>query len=421
MDDVAIKVDHVSKKFCKSMRRSMFYGVMDIGRNMLGISSRPDQLRRNEFWAVDDVSFEVRKGKTLGIIGPNGSGKTTLLSMLSGIYMPDKGKISIVGKTGALISIGAGFHQQLSGRENVYVEGAILGLTKRETDEKFQAIADFAGIGDFIDSPVKFYSSGMLVRLGFSVAVNIEPDVLLVDEVLAVGDMNFRRRSIERMFSFKGKSTIVFISHSMDSVSSLCDRVIWMDKGKIREEGDASKVIAGYTAEVNRDLGQSTNGQLRVMRRGSGEARFTRVEVLDEGGNSCREFHTGDTIRIRAAFEADKRIMRPSFRFAIREVNSRALVTVADARVSNLPDVLPVEGVIECVFEDIQLRPNAYCLYLVLTSLDYNALAYDVWDDVETRFIVLPTEDDLNEGYIGGQNDMVKLPFNFELRPLSTT
>ena len=190
-DGVDIKVDHVSKKYCKSLKRSMSYGIWDIARNTLGLSSRSSRLRKDEFWAVDDVSFEVSRGETVGIIGPNGSGKTTLLKMLNGIFWPDKGKITVKGKVGALIAVGAGFHPALTGRENIYVNAAILGMTKKEVEERFDNILKFADIGDFLDTPVKYYSSGMYVRLGFAVAAHCDPDILLVDEVLAVGDAGF--------------------------------------------------------------------------------------------------------------------------------------------------------------------------------------------------------------------------------------
>ena len=179
-NDVVIKVENVSKKYCKSLKHSMLYGMSDIGRNVLGLKSRSERLRDNEFWALDDISFEVKRGETLGLIGPNGSGKTTLLKMLNGIFWPDKGKITIKGKVGALIAVGAGFHPLLTGRENIYINAAILGMSKREIDKKFDAIVDFADIGDFLDSPVKHYSSGMYVRLGFAVAVHCDPDILLV-------------------------------------------------------------------------------------------------------------------------------------------------------------------------------------------------------------------------------------------------
>ena len=186
-NDVTVRADHVSKKYCKSLRTSMRYGIEDIGRNLLGLRSRSERLRPGEFWALEDVSFEVRRGEAVGIIGPNGSGKTTLLKLLNGIFWPDRGKITVRGRVSVLIELGAGFHSSLTGRENIYINAAILGMTKQETDDRFDAIVDFADIGDFIDTPVKYYSSGMFVRLGFAVAVHCDPDLLLIDEVLAVG------------------------------------------------------------------------------------------------------------------------------------------------------------------------------------------------------------------------------------------
>lgn len=164
--ETVISVENVSKKYCKSLKKSMYYGAMDIGRNMLGLSSRSEKLRKDEFWALHDISFEVRKGETLGIIGPNGAGKTTLLKMLNGIFWPDKGKITIRGRIGPLIEVGAGFHPLLTGRENVYINAAILGMTRKQIDKKFDDIVDFSGIGNFIDSPVKFYSSGYVCQVG---------------------------------------------------------------------------------------------------------------------------------------------------------------------------------------------------------------------------------------------------------------
>jgi len=190
-NDVIVEVDHLSKKYCKSLRRSMRYGIEDIGRNLLGLRSRSGVLREGEFWALNNISFQIKKGEVVGIIGPNGSGKTTLLKLLNGIFWPDQGKITVCGKIGVLIELGAGFHPSLTGRENIYINAAILGMTKDEVNEKFDSIIDFADIGDFIDTPVKHYSSGMFVRLGFAVAVHSDPDILLIDEVLAVGDVQF--------------------------------------------------------------------------------------------------------------------------------------------------------------------------------------------------------------------------------------
>ncbi len=226
-DDFAIRVDRVSKKYCKFLKRSMLYGICDIARNTVGLSSHPDKLRRGEFWAVDDISFELKKGKTQGIIGPNGSGKTTILKMLNGIFWPDKGKISVRGKVGALISVGAGFHPLLTGRENIYINAAILGMKKKEVDENLDAIIDFADINEFVDVPVKYYSSGMYVRLGFAVAVHCEPEILLVDEVLAVGDLAFQNKSLEKLARLREKANaVVFVSHNLEHVRNLCDSVL---------------------------------------------------------------------------------------------------------------------------------------------------------------------------------------------------
>lgn len=231
-DDIAIKVDHVSKKYCKSLKKSMLYGMNDIARNALGFSSHSEKLRDGEFWAVDDVSFELKKGETLGIIGPNGSGKTTFLKMLNGIFWPDKGKITVKGKVGPLIGVGAGFHPLLTGRENIYVNGAILGMSKKEIDEKFDDIVAFADIGDFLDSPVRNYSSGMFVRLGFAVAVHCEPDILLVDEILAVGDVGFRAKCYNKIAELQNNCAVVIVSHAMPQISRLCSKTIVMHHGK---------------------------------------------------------------------------------------------------------------------------------------------------------------------------------------------
>ena len=188
--DVLIKVEHLSKKFCKDLKTSLWYGVKDLYSNITG-NSKVRALRPKEFWAVKDINFELRRGECLGLIGHNGAGKSTLLKILNGLINPDEGKITIKGKVGALIELGAGFNPILSGRENIYNNGAILGFTKKEIDNKVEAIIDFSEIREFIDMPVQNYSSGMKVRLGFAVAAQMEPDVLIIDEVLAVGDLGF--------------------------------------------------------------------------------------------------------------------------------------------------------------------------------------------------------------------------------------
>ena len=194
--DTIVRIEGVSKKFCRSLKRTMLYGVRDVASDMLGLTGHLACLRRDEFWAVNDVSFEVKRGECVGLIGPNGAGKSTLLKLINGVTLPDQGAIRISGRIGALLELGAGFHPMLTGRENIHLSGAILGLGKDEMTKKFDSIVEFSGLEEFIDTPVKQYSSGMYVRLGFAVAVSIDPDILIIDESMAVGDAAFRKRCL---------------------------------------------------------------------------------------------------------------------------------------------------------------------------------------------------------------------------------
>lgn len=224
----------------------MLYGIEDISRDLLHLPNTSDKLRKDEFWAVDDVSFEVKRGECLGIIGRNGAGKSTLLKMLNGIILPDKGKITIKGKVGALIEVGAGFHPMLTGRENIYVNGAILGMSKREIDKKFDEIVDFAELEEFIDMPVKHYSSGMYVRLGFAIAVQLKPEILIVDEVLAVGDASFRAKCLNQIRQFINNNCIILVSHNMHDINRVANKTILLQKGIIKPSKTISDCIATY-------------------------------------------------------------------------------------------------------------------------------------------------------------------------------
>ena len=233
----------------------MIYGICDIARNMAGLKSS-HILRKEEFWAVDDISLEIKEGETLGIVGPNGAGKTTLLKLLNGIYWPDRGKIVVRGKVGALIELGAGFHPMLTGRENIYVNSAVLGMTKKEVDKKFDSIVDFSEIGDFLDAPVKHYSSGMYVRLGFSIAIHCEPDILLIDEVLAVGDEGFQKKCFNKLGEVKKNgTTILLVSHNMHNMSTFAEKIVLVNRGTAQYY---DKVADGIK-EYNRLFKQGNN------------------------------------------------------------------------------------------------------------------------------------------------------------------
>lgn len=249
MSEVLIKAEHVSKKFCRSLKRSLWYGLRDIGSEIAGADSNYNRLREDEFWAVKDVSFELRRGECLGLIGRNGAGKTTLLRMLNGLIKPDAGTLSLRGRVGALIALGAGFNPVLSGRENIYINASVLGLSKAEIDKKIEEIIDFAEIRAFIDAPVQNYSSGMQVRLGFAVATALEPDILILDEVLAVGDASFRHKCYHRINKLLANAAVILVSHSMDYIAHLCSDVIVMRKGEGEWFDDSIAGIAAYSKE----------------------------------------------------------------------------------------------------------------------------------------------------------------------------
>jgi len=282
-EEVVLNVEGVSKKFCRTLRRSMYYGALDVMRSMIGLGSRSDVLRLDEFWAVDQVSFALRRGETLGLIGTNGSGKSTLLRLLNGIYQPDTGRIKISGRVGALIALGAGFHPLMTGRENIYLNGTILGMTKREIRAKFDEIVDFADIGDFLDAPVKTYSTGMHLRLGFAILILSEPDILLVDEVLAVGDASFQKKCFERVLCLVRDGTaIVFVSHAMPAVERLCTRGLLLKHGRQIFLGDVRECVQRYFHEIGQDNLHKATASQTV---GVGDVLLSNVHVYQEGGD----------------------------------------------------------------------------------------------------------------------------------------
>jgi ABC-2 type transport system ATP-binding protein len=294
MSDIAVSASGVWKNFRLYHEHNRFIKAAIL---------RGRRARFEEFWALQDVSFDVRHGSTFGIIGSNGSGKSTMLKCLAGILYPDRGRVSVQGRLAALLELGAGFHPELSGRENVYLNGAILGMGKKELSKKFDSIVDFAGLEKFIDSPVKNYSSGMMVRLGFSVASHVEPEILLIDEVLSVGDQAFQRKSIEKIEEFRREGrTIVFVSHGLSQVAQLCKEVVWLEFGQLRRIGDVNEVIAEYTGE---SYGSQTDTATSLGRRwGTGKASITSVEVLNSVEKRVEKIETGEGLTFRVNFDS---------------------------------------------------------------------------------------------------------------------
>ena len=291
MSDVVLCFDRIWKKFRRGEQKhdSLRDLIPAVAKKLFKLR-RPEELRDQEFWAIKDVSFQVERGEALGIIGPNGAGKSTALKLLSGILTPDRGKISVSGRLSALIEVGAGFHPDLTGRENIYLNGAILGMKRKEMDRKLDDIVAFSELSEFLDTPVKRYSSGMYARLGFSVAAHVDPDILLVDEVLSVGDWAFQRKCLEKMEAFVKKGvTIIFISHNLQAVVNLCSRALLLQKGTVVESGPTGQIVRRYLSEA----ASPTRGDVRDR-----TIWIECVTVVDEEGKEADFFTAGDKVSV---------------------------------------------------------------------------------------------------------------------------
>jgi ABC-2 type transport system ATP-binding protein len=298
--DLAIEVSDVAKRFRLIHERNSTLKAT--------IFSGFKRTVHEEFWALKGVSFDVPEGSTFGLIGHNGSGKSTLLKCMARIYRPTTGAIATTGKVSALLELGAGFHPELSGRENVYLNGSILGLSKRDIDKRFDSIVSFAGLEQFIDTPVKNYSSGMFVRLGFSVAITVEPDILLVDEVLAVGDESFQQRCLEKFADLRASGrTVVIVTHSLDTVRNMCTSAAWLDHGHLLEQGNAHDVVTSYLESVRDDRRANEQGE---DGRSDGETtagwQIRDVTLLDAAGKPTDLVPSGSSLTLRVTLDAPR-------------------------------------------------------------------------------------------------------------------
>jgi lipopolysaccharide transport system ATP-binding protein len=358
---------------------------------LVQLITSPFQRRQEEtIWAVRDVTFNVRKGEVVGIIGQNGAGKSTLLKLLSRITYPTSGSVKVRGRVASLLEVGVGFHDELTGRENVYLNGSILGMRKREVDERFDAIVDFAGVEQFIDTQIKHYSSGMRLRLGFAVAAHLDPDVLIVDEVLAVGDASFQKKCLAAMDGLRsGGRTVLFVSHNMAAVENLCSRGIWIDGGRMRMDGAARDVIAAYMAAAAGGATVGSQFSEDTRRLGTGDIRFSKVEVLQPDGSPAKVVRCGDGLIIRLHYRAKKTIHNPSFGFRIY-TNMGTLVTETGNLLHGVrvPRAEPGEGAIEAEIKSLTLLPAQYSLSLWITGDTGGQPIYD--GDVRVALDVAP-------------------------------
>lgn len=315
--EVLVKVEGLSKKFCKDLKTSLWYGVKDLITGIRGVE-RPSELRSKEFWAVKDVSFELRRGECLGLIGHNGAGKSTLLKILNGLINPDEGKVTIKGRVGALIELGAGFNPILSGRENIYNNGAILGFSREEIDKKLNEIIAFAELEEFIDMPVQHYSSGMKVRLGFAVAAQMEPDVLIIDEVLAVGDLGFVLKCFKQIDDIIPNTAVLFVSHNMPMVSRICNKVILMEKGVSKFDGyNVSSAIDSY-------YGQFLDNESNIIY-DEGIVSLEEIKLKSKGKGEEGELHWGNQMKLHIKLAEITKVDPFEFSIYIYDKEQRAV------------------------------------------------------------------------------------------------
>lgn len=379
MGSSAIVVNSVSKNFRLYHERNRY-----IKATLL----RGRRAKYEEFWALNDVSFEVAHGATLGIIGSNGSGKTTMLKCLTGIYTPERGSIAIDGKIAALLELGAGFHPELTGSENIYLNGAILGMSKRDVQQKFASIVEFAGLERFINTPVKNFSSGMVVRLGFSIAAHVEPKILLIDEILSVGDQDFQRKSSEKIEEFRREGrTIVVVSHGLGLIQQLCKEVIWLEKGAIKQIGTATDVIAAYTGG---SYAQHTEKDSESRERwGTGDARLNSIELIAADGLSTQRVESNAPVKIRCQLTAHARLESPILRVRITKLNGDVIWATSTQRESNTLRVLDGPATATLDIPALLLLEGSYYLSASIT----NSTSTTEYDHCENwvRFIVHKT------------------------------
>jgi len=358
-DEKVVKVSGVGKRF-----RLRPGGTRTLKSAVLGWMGGG---KSHELWALRDVNFSVARGETLGIIGANGAGKSTLLALLTGTMEPTEGSISVAGSVSSLLELGAGFHPDLTGRENVFLYGAIMGLSRAQMRERFDAIVDFAGLSDFIDQPVKHYSSGMYVRLGFAVAVEVNPEVLLIDEVLAVGDVPFQKKCMDRMTEFRQQGkTMLVVSHDLSVIQKMSDRIMLLDEGRVTGLGDPGDVIGSYRASAGQRAAQSMEKEW-----GTGQVKITGVEFRDEAGNTVDSFECGGTLSARISYEASQKIDDPVFGFALADSAGNTLYG-SNTQLEGV-DIAAIEGTGSLMLNlsDLYLAAGSYLFSFSVHSADH--------------------------------------------------
>jgi lipopolysaccharide transport system ATP-binding protein len=367
-----LQVENLSKKFSLNLRRSMLYGTLDLLGGLVGAHSKQDQLRPAEFWVLKDVNFSLKQGDTLGLIGTNGSGKSTLLRVITGIYPPDQGRVIARGQVGALIALGAGFHPHMTGLENIYTNGTIMGMTRSQIKSRLEEIIDFSELGEFIHSPVSSYSSGMSARLGFSIAVNSRPDLLIVDEVLAVGDLAFAIKCHRKMTEYRQNGgTTILVSHSNQLIRNICKNVLWLNKGTVKAAGEAQEICSLYEAEQMRGVEIANSDGPRVMNYDPA-VKIVSVEVLGENDQLKSDFNVGDEFKIRMTVESRRPVINPVFTISMHNAENIQVVSNHTRFDGWKVDTMSGRATMDFVIKRLTLNPSKYFISLTLSEREVN-------------------------------------------------
>lgn len=410
----SIYFDHITKIYKLGMRHG------NIREALIGTLSRSSRLLQHGenhgyIRALDNVNFKVQAGEALGIIGPNGAGKTTILKLISRITRPTSGTIETNGRLASLIELGAGFHPELTGRENIYLNGIILGLSRKDILRTFDQIVAFSELEDFLDTPVKRYSSGMYARLAFSIAIHVEPDILLVDEVLAVGDANFQKKCFDRILRFVNSgNTTIFVSHNLYALEQLCSRLIWLEKGKIEAEGETHEILSAYMRSQDEKLLHLEDNEYIDNRL----IEISKVRLINRHGQDTQTYKSGEDIKIKLDYFSPHTIERPHFVLAVWDTATRQSVFIASMLVDGkAPTQISGNGQLSCEFKEPPLMPRSYQVWGEVYAADRKKVLIN-WRPL-IGFKILPDEDEIS-AYTSLRHVFadapIKIPYIWELK-----
>jgi lipopolysaccharide transport system ATP-binding protein len=376
MSNPAITIENLGKRYTidhrGANRDTLSHAIEGVIHSPLAWlrSRRQKKVQHVDFWALQDVSFQIKQGEVVGIIGSNGAGKSTLLKILSRITIPTQGRFRIDGRSASLLEVGTGFHQELTGRENIFLNGAILGMTRAEIVRKFDEIVEFSGVEEFLDTPVKRYSSGMYVRLAFAVAAHLEPEILIVDEVLAVGDIAFQKKCLGKMGSFaQSGRTVLFVSHKLEAVRSLCQRCVWLKGGRLHKDGKADEIVESYFNNVSSEQSFSCSNPDYGL-------TIQKVVLRNDRRQESYEFRPGEDLVVEISYDAHKYIEKPIIALGVLGGNGSCFTSnmLLDG---HRPDFLQGAGQITCTFKSIPLLPQSYTVRLTVRSANVKDLIID--------------------------------------------